>query len=94
MAVDAFGVRNTATFTFTVLLPAQPAFGGYCVPAPGQFRLQGTGTAGLTYTLQPSTNLVEWTDHTNLWADPDGLIECLEGMDTNAPACFYRLRWR
>jgi hypothetical protein len=52
-----------------------------------------TGTAGLTYTLQPSTNLVDWVDHTNLVADSGGLIECLEDMDPEAPTCFYRLRW-
>jgi hypothetical protein len=63
------------------------------VPAPGQFGLRGTGTPGLTYTLQTSTNLVDWVDRTNLVADPTGLIECLEDMDPVAPACFYRLQW-
>ena len=61
--------------------------------ASGLFRLQGTGTAGLTYTLQTSTNLVDWVSHTNAVAGPTGLIECLEDMDPAAPACFYRLRW-
>ena len=65
----------------------------YSGPAPGQFRLQATGTAGLTYTLLTSTNLVDWVNHTNLVADPGGAIECLEDMDPAAPACFYRLRW-
>ncbi len=55
--------------------------------------VKGAGTAGLTYTLQTSTNLVDWENHTNVVADPGGLIECVEHMDTNAPACFYRLRW-
>ena len=63
------------------------------VPAPGQFQLLATGTAGLTYTLQSSTNLVHWEARTNLLADPDGVIECLMNMGPNAPACFYRLRW-
>ena len=47
----------------------------------------------VVHTLQTSTNLVDWVDHTNLLADPGGLIECLEDMDPNAPACFYRLQW-
>ena len=63
------------------------------VSAPGQFQLQATGTAGLIYWLQTSTNLVDWVDRTNLLAKPGGLIECLEDMDPNAPAWFYRLRW-
>jgi hypothetical protein len=57
------------------------------------FWLQGTGTAGLTYTLQTSTNLVDWVDQTNVEAGPGGLIKCLVDMDPDAPACFYRLRW-
>ena len=61
--------------------------------AHGQFRLHGTGSAGLTYTLQTSTNLVNWVDYTNLVADTNGLIDCLEDMQTNAPTCFYRLKW-
>ena len=61
--------------------------------ASSLFRLQGTGTAGLTYTLQTSTNLVDWLDHTNILASPSGLIECVEDMDPGAPTCFYRLRW-
>ena len=44
------------------------------------------------HTLQTSTNLVDWVNHTNVTADPDGLLECLLDMETNAPACFYRLR--
>ena len=58
-----------------------PVFGGYSVAGPGQFRLQGSGTAGLTYMLQTSTSLVDWLDHTNLVADPSGLIECVEDPD-------------
>ena len=59
----------------------------------GAERLGATGTPGLTYTLQTPTNLVDWGDRTNLVSDPTGLIECLEDMDPNAPAGFYRLRW-
>jgi hypothetical protein len=36
---------------------------------------------------------VDWVNHNNVVADPGGLIEYLEIMETNAPACFYRLRW-
>ena len=95
MLAVALRVTNTATLIVTGLgaATAPPVFGGCCVPAPGQFGLQATGTPGLTYTLQTSTNLVDWLDHTNLVADPGGLIDCQEDMDTNAPTCFYRLQW-
>ena len=77
----------------TVVLPAPPLFGTCTVSAPGQFRLQGTGIPGLTYTLQTSTNLVDWVNHTNLVPGPDGLIDYSDQPDPAAPACFYRLRW-
>lgn len=93
VAVDAFGATNTATFIVTVLLPAPPVFAGYAVPAPGQFWLRCQGKAGLTYTLQSSTNLMDWVDRTNLIADPDGWIEWQDDTQTNASTCFYRLKW-
>ena len=43
--------------------------------------------------MEVSTNMVGWVDRTTLLADPSGLIECLLDMETNAPACFYRLKW-
>jgi hypothetical protein len=70
-----------------------PVFAGCSMAAPGQFRLQAIGTEGLNYTLQTSTNLVNWLDRTNLVAGPGGLIEYLEDMEPTAPAFFYRLRW-
>ena len=61
---------------------------------PVQFRLQASGgVPGLTYTLQFSTNLVYWVDLTNLAAGPNGMIEREDGLETNSPAYFYRLRW-
>ncbi len=93
MAADAFSVTKTASFTVTILLPVQPVLAGCSVLGPGQFRLQATGTNGLTYTLQTFTNLVNWVDRTNVVADPGGAIDCAMAMETNAPARFYRLRW-
>ncbi len=90
--VDASGNSARTNRVVTVVLSSQPAFTGYSAPAPGQLRLQATGTAGLAYTLQTSTNLVNWVNHTNVVAGPGGLIDCLMDMGTNAPACFYRLR--
>jgi len=56
-------------------------------------RARSLASRGTPLTHLASTNLLDWVDHTNLLADADGLIECLEDMDPNAPACFYRLRW-
>ncbi len=73
-------------------IPSPPAFECCAVMTPGQFRLQAAGIAEMAYTLQTSTDLVNWADHTNLVADPAGLIYCFEDMESNTPACFYRLR--
>ena len=96
VAGDGLGGTNTAAFTVAVLASAvtPPAFLSCSVAAPGEFRLQGIGTPGLTYTLQTSVNLVDWVDSTNLLASPSGLMERQDSMAPNAPACFYRLLWR
>jgi hypothetical protein len=73
-------------------IPNPPMFGCCGVAAPGQFRLQAAGLAGVTYTLQTSIDLANWADHTNLVADPAGSIECVEEIESFAPACFYRLK--
>ena len=90
---DAGGNTAETNRVVTVVGSARPVFGVCSVPAPGQFRLQGIGTAGLTYTLQTSTNLVDWAEHTNVVADPGGLIDWVEEMEPTVPACFYRLSW-
>jgi hypothetical protein len=84
---------NTVQTNRTVVVFAPLVFAGSSVPAPGQFRLQAIGTPGLSYTLQTSTNLIDWVDDTSVVAGPGGLIEYLEDMEPTAPACFYRLRW-
>ena len=91
VATDAFGVTNSAVFAVTVV--QRPVFGVCTVAAPGQFRLHGTGTPGLTYTLQTSTNLVNWVNRTNVVAGSGGLVDCMMDLNTNGPTSFYRLRW-
>jgi len=100
-ADDAEPVAPGSLFTVVVdralhyeltVVPA-PVFTGCSAAAPGQIRLQATGTAGLTYTLQTSTNLMNWVDRTNVAANPGGSIERLMSMPTGDRACFYRLKW-
>jgi len=93
-AWDNVTVRTyTVAVTRDVETPAAPVFTSCSVPAAGQIWLHGTGSAGMTYTLQSSTNLVDWVYHTNIVASPSGWIEWQGGADPNAPACFYRLCW-
>ncbi len=54
--------------------------------------LECGGSPGMTYTIQTSTNLVDWTDCAERQADHEGQFQYSE---TPAPirAIFYRLRW-
>jgi hypothetical protein len=77
--------------TLAVVLPSITSI--FLQPGQG-CRLQFSGSAGMRYTLETSTNLANWVAHTNLVAGPDGRFECLESMEPGTAACFYRLRWR
>jgi DNA-binding beta-propeller fold protein YncE len=63
-----------------------PVFGACSVSASGQFRLCGTGTPNLTYTLQASCNLVDWVDYASLSADTNGLIAWKTWTPMHPPA--------
>jgi len=52
-----------------------------------------TGTPGLTYTLETSTNLMNWTARSNILIAPNGLFQFLEPTVTTPPIRYYRLRW-
>lgn len=89
---DASGNMTQTNRVVTVFLPP-PTFTSHSMLAPNQFQLQATGTAGLSYTLQTSTNLVNWVDYTNVVANLGGTIDCLIDVSPNTPARFYRLKW-
>jgi hypothetical protein len=92
-ATHSAGFRGSSDPFDVRFSPSAPVFTGCTVSAPGQFQLQATGTAGLTYTVQASTNLVNWMNYTNVTADLDGRLIWAEEMHGDAPARFYRLRW-
>jgi hypothetical protein len=55
--------------------------------------LQLNGTPNTAYTLETSTNLVNWTVRSNCVMNPSDLFQFVETGMTNPPARFYRLRW-
>ena len=54
--------------------------------------LEGRGTAGQSCILQTSSNLFDWLDYTNLFANTNGWFRFQEPLLTNLPSLFYRLR--
>jgi hypothetical protein len=91
--MDGGGNSASTNRVVIVLPPGAPVLANCSMPASGQIRLQGGGVTGLTYTVQISTNLVNWISHTNVVAGPGGVIEWVGEMDPNVPVWFYRLRW-
>jgi len=77
--------------TFTTI--GWPAIASVSLQAGLQLSLQLNGTPGTAYTLETSTNLIDWTVRTNCVMNPSGWSEFVETGVTNPPARFYRLRW-
>ncbi len=84
---------------FTALPAADPSF--VTVPSPtlsasyvksnGQFQLTMAGTPGQNYTVQVSTNLVNWVPIYTNSAPVNGLFQFLDSQTANYPARFYRV---
>jgi hypothetical protein len=79
----------TQSFSVAVGRPVQPGLGGASV-SNGQFRLQISGDSGLDYTVQGSTNLLDWT---SLWTtNPPALpFPFVDASSTNYFRRFYRV---
>lgn len=62
------------------------------LPGP-QLSLQFSGSSNVSYTLEVSPNLIDWTVRSNVVMQPNGLFQFVESGLTNPPVRFYRLRW-
>ena len=89
IAFNDFGVTRSSDQTFTTALP--PLFTRIS-PGVGQLQLQFTGTLGIDYTLQSSSNLLQWVDVTNLAAGSNGLFQFVVPEATNSSKEFFRLK--
>jgi alpha-tubulin suppressor-like RCC1 family protein len=88
------GVGAVVTRTVTVVAPpAPPSVAGATVQGDGSLVLQFNGSSGVAYTLQSSTNLVDWNFAASLHAGSDGTFQYNIGPLTNSPALFFRLRY-
>ena len=69
--------------------PVVPQFGAVMVVFGGGVQVTLTGGIGQSYTVQASTNLVNWAAITNL-ALPTGAGQFTDYSLTNCPQRFYR----
>jgi hypothetical protein len=84
------GSPFTPEESFIVPYPP-PAITDWSAHLDGSFLLQFSGVAGSNYTLQVSTNLLNWIDRTNLMAGTNGIFNYVDEDTTNCPQRFYRL---
>jgi hypothetical protein len=84
--IGAFEVQDCATFELPLITAMTVAAGANCW-------LQCNGTPDASYTLQASTNLLDWLDITRLAAGPIGVFDYTESPLPQSPQRFYRLRW-
>jgi hypothetical protein len=97
-AIDTYGDESLWSESFAVTVigqpPPAPMITGCSVPTNGLFQVKGAGTAGMTYTLQSSTDLVNWNYASiTVLAGPDGSIDYSGPMSVFGPACYFRLCW-
>jgi hypothetical protein len=85
-ASNSVGLAYGANFTFQT---APRALISSISQTNGQFLLQFNGTTGISYTLQVSTNLIQWLNLATLSPDSNGLFKYI--AQTNGPANFFRL---
>ncbi|HWX23245.1 MAG TPA: pre-peptidase C-terminal domain-containing protein [Candidatus Binatia bacterium] len=91
VATNSAGSGTGADLTFTTI--ARPAITNTVLQPGHQLALTLTGTPGISYTLESSTNLVNWTVRSNCVIAVNGVFQFLEINATNPPVRFYRLRW-
>ena len=72
---------------------ARPAIISTTLQPGPQLALTLSGTAGVSYTLEASTNLSNWTTRSNCVMGTNGLFQFIEPNVTNPPIRFYRARY-
>jgi hypothetical protein len=87
------GVPSPQTLTQSLYLTinAPAAITGTAPQLPNGLLISGSGTARQSYTLQTSTNLVNWLWRATVTANDAGLWQWLEPDLSESPARFYRV---
>ncbi len=86
-SVASGGASSPPTSAMSLVSP--PFFNAAAVLPDGSVQLRVTGIAGLSYTVQASTNLLDWTPVTTL-VNTDGTMTVVDMAATNLNYRFYR----
>lgn len=90
LASNVFGWATGSDNVFTTVPP--PVLVDSAVVANGQFLIQLSGATNLTYEIQVSTNLLNWSVLGPTTLATNGLHRFLDTAASNAPYRFYRAR--
>ncbi|HTE90786.1 MAG TPA: immunoglobulin domain-containing protein [Terriglobales bacterium] len=94
-SVTISNIVNSASSSPAALIVTPPASTQLTTTSlnpAGQFQLSLTGDTGVTFVIESSTNLVDWTAITNI-LNLTGLIEFADPIGTNREARFFRAQW-
>jgi len=87
------GSNATVGATLTVLSPPPPCFNSISLLPGGAVGLSMSGTPGLSYDLECTSNWVDWVVLTN-FTNSGGLFPYTDPAPTNTSSRFYRVRLR
>jgi hypothetical protein len=91
-AVGSNSVAKVNGSALSFVVPAPPGITDISSQPDGTFLLEFQGATGMNYTLQSSSNLVDWSTLTNLFGGGSGQFNFLDTDATNHSERFYRLR--
>jgi autotransporter-associated beta strand protein len=89
----AWNTNSLTNGILSVIATLAPQFSAFTQTGDGNFQFNGTGSAGVTYELDATTNLAPpvWIFVTNTVAGQNGLFQFSDLQATNFPQRFYRI---
>ena len=81
--------QTSSSATLTVVAPTAPHFDSWTLLPDKNFQMFLSGTVGLTYRIEGSTNLEDWVVLTNIF-DAAGPLQFIDLEATNFDRRFYR----
>ncbi len=87
---DGQGGQSTGAVSLTIVRPTITA---WQMSSNGAFRLEFSGIPNTAYTLQTSSNLLNWPSLSTNATGSNGLLSVDDVTATNAPQRYYRFVW-
>jgi hypothetical protein len=89
---NAIAPVTSSNALLTVMPPFPPHFVSPSINSNGLIQLTLSGGVGAAFTVETSSNLVDWLVLTNIM-NTSGSAQFLDAVDTNGGTRFYRAHW-